>query len=151
MIRYSLRCQRGHEFEAWFKSGAAYDEQAARGLLSCASCGSGEIEKALMSPAVPSSTRAKAGAGDTPAAPVPQSFGAQLPPGLADMIRKVRAHVRSNADYVGDRFADEARRIHYDEAEARGIYGEATLEQARQLHEEGIDVHPLPKLPEEAN
>lgn len=151
MIRFALRCQRGHEFEAWFRSGDAYDDQAAQGLLACAHCGSGAIEKALMAPSVPASTRTKGKAVDRPVPSAPDSFGTQLPAGLVEVIRKVRQHVRDNSDYVGDRFAEEARRIHYEESERRGIYGEATIEQARQLRDEGIEVHPLPKLPEEAN
>ena len=151
MIRYSLRCRRGHEFEAWFRSSDAYDEQEVRGFLSCASCGSAEVEKALMAPAVPASTRAKGQSNDRPAAGATKSFGASLPAELIDVIRRVRKHVSETSDYVGDRFAEEARRIHYEESEQRGIHGEATMEQARQLHKEGIEVHPLPKLPEDAN
>lgn len=152
MIRYRLRCQRGHEFEAWFRSGEAFDDQAGRGLLTCATCGNGEIEKALMAPSVPASTR-KGKSKRQPAepAPVAQTFGTQLPPELVEIARKIRTHVRENSDYVGNRFAEEARRIHYEESEPRGIYGEATLDEAKQLHEEGIEVHPLPKLPEDSN
>ena len=150
MIRYRLRCQLGHEFEAWFGSSAAFDEQARRQQLSCAACDSREIEKALMAPAVAASTRTTTSQDPTQRAGR-QSFGNQLPAEFVELARKVRTHVRDNADYVGDRFADEARRIHYEERKQRGIYGEATPRQARELHDEGIEVHPLPRLPEDAN
>ena len=149
MIRYRLRCKSGHEFEAWFRSSSAYDDQAGKGLLDCAQCGSREIEKALMAPSIAKPFE--------PAANLPVQqpnrprFGAQLPAPVLEKLRQVRDFVRQNSDYVGDRFADEARRIHYDEAEPRGIYGEATLDEARELHDEGIEVHPLPRLPDDAN
>ncbi len=151
MIRYRLRCDSGHEFEAWFPSSAGYDAQAERGLLSCAECGTANVEKALMAPAVGKS--AEDASRNSPSLPVPsrRPVAAQLPAPMVEMLRKIREHVRENSDYVGDRFAEEARRIHYDEAEARGIYGEATVAEARELHEEGIEVHRLPALPDDAN
>ncbi len=153
MIRYALKCSTGHEFEAWFRSSAAYDEQEARGLVSCAVCGSEKVTKALMAPSLRTSeTRMPAPAGpSTESLPAPQPAAAHVPREVVELMRRVRDHVRSNADYVGDKFADEARKIHYDEAEHRGIYGEATPEEARALAEEGIDVHQLPVLPEDKN
>ena len=148
MIRYSLRCDSGHEFEGWFRSSAAFDDQAAAGLLSCVQCGSAKVEKALMAPNV-----AKSGeeAPPKPSVPARVPHGAHMPPKVLELLREMRDHVHKNADYVGNRFADEARKIHYEETEARGIYGEATPAEARALHEEGIAVHPMPHLPEDAN
>ena len=154
MIRFSLRCGEGHQFEGWFRSGAEYDSQSARGLLSCANCGSSKVEKALMAPAVaPSDKRARPPAAPpTATTPEPKlAMGKALPPEFVEFAKKLRAHVRENAEYVGPRFADEARKIHYEEAEPRGIYGETTPSQARELREEGIEAYPLPVLPDDAN
>jgi hypothetical protein len=147
MIRYRLRCDSGHDFEAWFSSSVGYDDQAARGLLSCAVCGVAKVEKALMAPNIPKSAE------DRPALPLlaKRPMAAQLPAPMREMLRQIHDHVKKNSDYVGDRFAEEARKIHYDETAARGIYGEATAAQARELHEEGIEVHALPALPDDAN
>lgn len=142
MIRYSLRCGRDHEFEAWFRSSADYDRAAAAGENACPVCGSHEIAKALMAPAV-SGTRKEETV--TLAAPDPRSRA------MREMIKEFRKKVTENADYVGDKFAEEARKIHYDETEQRGIYGEATTEEARSLAEEGIAFQPLPSLPEDRN
>ena len=151
MIRYRLRCDSGHEFEAWFPSSAGYDAQATRGLLSCAVCGVSKVDKAMMAPNV--GKQAEDMRSGPPAPPVPNKLpvAAQLPPPMLEMLKKIREHVRETSDYVGDKFAEEARRIHYDEAEARGIYGEATMAEARDLFEEGIEVHALPALPGDAN
>jgi hypothetical protein len=142
VIRYSLSCPDGHEFEAWFGDSAAYDAQKAKGLLICPVCGSEEVEKALMAPSV-STARQKDSV--RLAANVPEHQEA------ISMLRKLREHLTENADYVGPRFAEEARKIHYNEAEKRGIYGEASREDAHALAEEGIEFHPLPMLPEEHN
>jgi len=142
MIRYSLACTDGHEFEAWFGDSAAYDAQKTKGLLICPVCGSAEVEKALMAPSV-STARQKDSV--RLAANVPEQQEA------VSMLRKLREHLTENADYVGPRFAEEARKIHYNETEKRGIYGEASKEDARALTEEGIEFHPLPMLPEEHN
>jgi hypothetical protein len=148
MIRYALRCRKGHEFEAWFKSSDAFDQQAKTGKVLCAVCGSKKVEKALMAPSV--STRKKA-------EPVAV---AQTPPGdkqseirreMMALMRKLRAEVEANAEYVGPQFADEARKIHHEESPARGIYGEATAEDVKALKEEGIEFYPLPALPEDHN
>lgn len=158
MIRYALRCERGHEFEAWFSSSAAYDTQAADGAVICPACGSTGVEKALMAPSLGPS--AKHGKSRRPASrPEPAADaaeGARLArtpdmKQLRALARRLREHVTDNADYVGDRFAEEARKIHYEETEARGIYGEATADEAQELQEEGIDFHPLPALPEDQN
>ena len=157
MIRYRLICDTGHEFDAWFPRSSAFDEQSERGFIVCAECGSGKVGKALMAPSVVTRT-AQPPAQEAPPArqaatppPSPPSLAAHLPPEAVELLRKVRQHVLQTAENVGDRFAEEARKIHFEEAEARGIYGQATREEAEQLIDEGIDFHPLPHLPEDAN
>lgn len=141
MIQYSLSCQNGHSFDAWFASAAAYDTQQARGLVSCAVCGVTDVSKALMAPAVARTDKGKV------------SLSAAHPEAakFREILRAYRQQVVSEADYVGDRFADEARKIHFEEVEARGIYGEATRDEVAALAEEGIEFMPLPDLPEEHN
>lgn len=155
MIRYALVCERRHEFEIWFKNSADYDRQRKRKLVTCPVCGSAKVEKAVMSPAVAKS----AGRVDPPAEGVSPE-AAQRPPvtmmttqerELRQKLRELRDHLIKNADYVGPRFPEEARRMHYGEIEHRSIYGEATPQEARELHEEGIEFHPLPVLPEDRN
>lgn len=160
MIRYDLICDKGHGFDGWFSDSAAYDEQAKRGLVACIHCGSAKVEKQLMAPGIPvKSNRRKEG--PTRPAPVAASVPSAQPmlagafdprqEKLIQMMREVRKAVEENAEYVGNRFAEEARKIHYDESEKRGIYGETTAEDARELIEEGIAIHPLPVLPEDGN
>ncbi len=146
MIRYRLSCPDAHEFDAWFKSSAAYDSQAGAGQVSCPECGSHHIEKALMAPSV-KTARSQEERAKQPKRPM----ASLMPPELQAMMKKIRDHVRETSDYVGDKFADEARKIHYEETEARGIYGEATMDEAQSLHEEGIPFQPLPVLPEDKN
>lgn len=129
MIRYDLRCAHGDEFDAWFGSIADYDKQAEAGMIECPHCGSTQVEKAPMAPAVRTS-RAK-------------ETQQQRAVAMA-MAAKVREHIRDNFDYVGDKFAEEARKMHGGESEERAIWGEATPEQARELAEEGIPAAPLP-------
>ena len=129
MIRYDLRCANGDEFEAWFGSIADYDVQSANGQLQCPHCGVAKVEKAIMAPAVRTS-RAKEGQKDRAVAMA--------------MAAKVREHIKENFDYVGDKFADEARKMHSGETEERAIYGETTPEEARALIEEGVPASPLP-------
>lgn len=142
MIQYSLVCDSQHKFDAWFRNAEAYDQQAARGILTCPFCSSKRVDKALMAPAV--STRS----GKTN-----ETFSAGHPDRakLVAAMRSLREQLTSNAEYVGDRFAEEARKIHDDEAEMRGIYGEATREEVTALAEDGIEFMPLPILPEEQN
>ena len=138
MIVYNLRCGGGHEFEGWFQSGAAFDEQAATGKLMCPMCDSRKVEKAIMAPAV-AGTRKSVSAKD------------ELKK-MRQFVSGMRKYVKENADYVGPRFPEEARKIHYGETEERHIYGEATLKEAKELIEEGVDVAPLPPdLDEAAN
>ena len=147
MIRYDLICDKGHGFDGWFRDSDAYDMQAERGLVSCSVCGSEKIQKQLMAPGIPAKSNRKAeGPQKMVAGPVDPRLQMMM-----DMVREVRKQVEENADYVGDKFAEEARKIHYAEAEKRGIYGEATADEAKALIEEGIDVHALPRLPEDGN
>ena len=147
MIRYDLVCADGHEFDGWFRDSATYDKQARRGFVACSVCGSSKVEKQLMAPGIPAKSNRKD--------EVPQKMVAgPVDPRVAmmmKMMREMRQHVEENADYVGDKFAEEARKIHFAETEARGIYGEATADEATALIEEGIEVFPLPRLPEDGN
>jgi hypothetical protein len=131
MILFDLRCKDGHAFEAWFRDSAAYDDQVAAGDLACPVCGSAEVTKALMAPAVNSR---------------PKIDGAQAAEAMR-LWRKVQNHIEKNFDHVGPRFAEEARKIHHGEAEKRSIYGEATKTEAKELRDEGIEVSQMPWLP----
>lgn len=136
MICFSLNCSQDHEFEGWFRDSTAFEEQVAHDQLSCPFCNDTKIRKALMAPAV---ARGREVA-------VVDEKKAQLAM-MAHMMRKVREHVEQNFDNVGPRFAEEARRIHYGETEARDIFGQASLTEAKELVEEGIAVRPLPDVP----
>jgi hypothetical protein len=131
VIAYSLRCHKGHEFDGWFQNSAAFDRQFERGQLSCPSCNSVRIEKAIMAPAVSGtkkSVRSKAGEAKQ----------------MRQFATGLRKYIQENAEYVGPSFAEEARKIHYGETAERHIYGEATHKEAQELVEEGVDVAPLP-------
>lgn len=164
MIHYSLHCADGHEFDGWFPGAAAFEQQAASGHISCPTCGSTRITRALMAPALPRKANARAEApaapttapADTPPAPAPAASPpasppanqmAMLPDALRVALQKLRAEVEKRADYVGNGFADEARRIHNGEVTARPIYGEATESQAEALAEDGIEVARIPWVP----
>lgn len=153
MIKYALTCKDGHAFEAWFANSATYDKQARRGLVSCPDCGSTKVEKAMMAPSVATRGRGRGEREIVPdAPPSPEQMrrmAAQKE--MLEVMRKVRRHVEANAEYVGPKFAEEARKIHHEETEARGIYGEASLAEAKELVEEGIGVLPLPRLPEDGS
>lgn len=153
MIRYTLACPDAHAFEAWFSDSDAFEKQQADGLLACPVCGSAAVDRALMTPSV-STARGREAREEKPsvrlAANVPESSAPDKRE-IATALRKLRQHLTENAENVGNRFAEEARRIHYDEAERRAIYGEATHEDARGMAEEGIEFHPLPPLPEDHN
>ncbi len=137
MIVYNLRCKTGHEFEAWFRSGADYDDQAATGKLLCPMCNSTHVEKAIMAPAV---------AGTKKSAPTDELKK------MRQFMTGMRKYVEANADNVGKQFPEVARKIHYGETEHRHIYGEASLDEAKELVEEGVEIAPLPPdLDEEAN
>jgi hypothetical protein len=128
MIRFALRCASGHEFEAWFRNGEGYETQQTAGEIACPECGDTHVEKALMAPSIGRSR------GAAPISP------AQLRSALVELRRQVE----SRCDYVGQQFAEEARRIHYGESDPRGIYGEATADESRELAEEGIKVGRIP-------
>jgi len=166
VIHYALVCAAGHHFESWFANSAAFDKQAKRGLVTCPACGSAKVEKALMAPALArGGKRAKtAEAATTPEAPATPEAAAPGPADKAPVamisheerelrskLKELRDHLVKNADYVGGKFPEEARRMHYGEIEHRSIYGEASPDDANALHEEGIAFHPLPVLPEERN
>ncbi len=169
MIRYALACEHGHSFDSWFANSAAYDKQARRSLVTCPFCGSAKVDKAIMAPRL---ARGEAAAPPEPAAPPAMTTAAPpaaTPPQLAgapkaqmammspqerelrQKLKELREHVTKNASYVGPRFPEEARKIHYGETEHRSIYGEASPEEAKKLHDEGIEFHPLPILPDEFN
>ena len=148
MIRYDLICEDGHEFDGWFSDSAAFDEQSKRGLVSCVHCGSNRIEKQLMAPGIPVKANRKT---EAPAKPVLATTLDPRQQKIAQMMRDLRKAVEEHSEYVGNKFAEEARKIHYEEAEKRGIYGETTAEDAQELLEEGIEIHPLPILPEDGN
>jgi hypothetical protein len=148
MIRYRLRCDKSHEFEAWFRNSHSFDGQAKRGQVTCPACGSASVHKALMAPSVAVKGNKKR---EVVAVNNEATKQVATRAQFLEAMRQMRAEVEAKADYVGPRFAEEARKIHYEETEARGIYGEASMEDVRELHEEGIEFYPLPALPEEQN
>lgn len=135
MIRYDLICHNDHEFEAWFSGSADYDAQRKKRLIACPICGSAKIGKAIMAPAV-STARKKEARAEREA----QNTSAMM----NEMAAKIRDEIASQCDDVGEKFADEARAMHYGEKDKRGIYGQASLKEAAELHEEGITALPLP-------
>ena len=153
MIRYNLRCRQGHSFESWFQSSSAYESQEKRRLVSCPTCGSTEVERAIMAPQIvskkPQVTAAPPSTETT--SPEPASLMMAKETELRAKLRELRDHIVKNADNVGDRFPNEARKMHYGEIEHRPIYGQASNEEARALIEEGVEVSPLPVLPEDRN
>jgi hypothetical protein len=152
MIRYTLVCEAAHGFECWFPSSDAYESQAERGLVACPVCGSVAVTKAVMAPQVARKDRSPAEvAPAAPPAEAPVPMIAEPERKLREMIKALHAHVAAHSEHVGERFADEARKIHYGEAEGRSIHGQASLSEARALIEEGIDVAPLPMLPDDRN
>ena len=156
MIRYALACEKAHAFESWFQSSAAYDKQVRRGLVTCPVCNSAKIEKTIMAPRVSGAKKRGAAPAQQPSAPAPEVPApvAMVSPQereLRKKLRELREHLVKNADYVGQKFPEEARKMHYGETEHRSIYGEASPDQAKELHEEGIEFHPLPVLPDERN
>ena len=166
MIRYALRCDRGHDFESWFQDSASFDRQVKRKLVACPACDSVKVEKAIMAPQITRkgrgarqrgseerlAARASTEAAVAPAAP---ESGASLmtPEGseLRAKLKELRDHIKAQADNVGEQFPDEARKMHYGEIKPRPIYGEATPDQARALVDEGVEVMPMPVLPGDRN
>jgi hypothetical protein len=160
MIRYSLICEKKHDFDIWFKNSADYDRQAKRGLVTCPACGSGNVEKALMAPALGRGSRKGISASVAEVAPAPDTPAENKTPvamvspqerEFRAKLKELRDHLTKNADNVGAKFPEEARKIHYGEAEHRSIYGEASPQEAKELLDEGVDLHPLPVLPDERN
>ena len=174
MILYNLICHKGHAFESWFPSSTAYDKQAKRGLVSCPSCGSAKVEKAIMAPQIPRKGRtAEQRAGEekviratarqkkaaaVEATPVPAATPASEPMLMAQQekellskLKELRDHIKANADNVGEQFPEQARKMHYGEIEHRPIYGDASPTEAKALIEEGVEVLPMPVLPEDRN
>ncbi len=165
MIRYSLHCDRGHTFESWFQSSSAYESQEKRKLVNCPVCGSAKVERSIMAPQIvskkgrDSQNRDSQGSNDLPAPAQPAEVTA---PGstpllmaqereLRAKLKELRDHIVKNADNVGERFPNEARKMHYGDIEHRPIYGEASPEEARSLIDEGVEVSPLPVLPDDRN
>ena len=138
MIKYTLLCDNNHDFEGWFPNAAGYENQIEAKRVKCPACGSAKVRKAVMTPNIATGRKRTKSNGP-------------LSPEALDTLRAVRQHVVNNADYVGPRFAEEARKIHFGEIEARGIYGEATTAEAKALLDEGVNVSALPKLPEDHN
>jgi hypothetical protein len=167
VIHYALVCGAGHTFESWFANSAAYDKQVKRGLVTCPACGSAKVEKAIMAPSLArgggrgktAETRDVAASEPVSAPDSAEGATAKAPVAmiseqereLRTKLKELRDHLVKNADYVGGEFPEEARRMHYGEIEHRSIYGEASPEDAKSLHEEGVEFHPLPRLPDERN
>jgi hypothetical protein len=167
MILYRLRCKEEHEFDGWFRNGATFDAQRESGALECPVCGTATVSKALMAPSIASGRHAseplsaEASGSDTQAGEIQagethaNEIQAVHPvmrqvAELKRQLRAMRRLVEENCDYVGDRFADEARRIHYGESEANGIYGETTPEESERLREEGIEFGSMPWIRDDA-
>jgi hypothetical protein len=167
MIRYCLVCDKGHDFESWFADSAAYDKQAKRKQVACPHCGSAKVEKAIMAPRLATSKKGQSSAIGTPiaapppadaqttapatAAPAPVAMISPQERELRTKLKELRDHLTKNADNVGAKFPEQARKMHYGEIEHRSIYGEATPDDAKALAEEGIEFHPLPILPDDRN
>ena len=156
MIRYNLRCEHDHAFDSWFQSSSAYDSQVKRKLVTCPVCGSAKVEKAIMAPQIVSKKGRKS-PGPAPAAPADANASESTPLLMAQerelraKLKELRDHIVKNADNVGERFPNEARKMHYGDIEHRPIYGEASPDEARALIDEGVEVSPLPVLPEDRN
>ena len=161
MIHYNLRCKKGHAFESWFQSSSAYEIQEKRKLVNCPVCGSSDVARAIMAPRVVS----KKGRDKAPTEPLPVPAPATevMPPAsptpllmtqereLRTKLKELRDHIVKNADNVGERFPNEARKMHYGDIEHRPIYGEASPDEAKALIDEGVEVMPIPALPDDRN
>ncbi len=148
MIKYALACEQAHAFESWFPSSDAFETQRKRGFVTCPFCNSAKVEKQIMAPSVARTDKAPA-----PAAPEAQPFAvlSEKEREIRAALRALREHVLKNSENVGKGFVEEARKMHYGETEERSIYGEADLAEARALLEEGIDVLPIPVVPDDRN
>ncbi len=148
MIHYQLRCAADHAFDGWFRDSGAFEQQAARHLVTCPECGDATVHRALMAPAIGRKrvTVDESGAPATSAPSLPEK-AAVLPDQVRAMLQRLRGEIERTSDYVGPDFADEARRIHHGESDKRNIYGETTPEQAEALADEGIEVARVPWVP----
>jgi hypothetical protein len=148
MIKYALACEQAHEFESWFPSSEAFETQRKRGFVTCPFCNSAKVEKQIMAPSIARTDK-------TPKAPAPEAQPmavlSEQERALRAALRALREHVMKNAENVGKDFVEEARKMHYGETEERSIFGEADLAEAQALLEEGIDVLPLPIVPDDRN
>lgn len=168
MIRYALQCERGHAFESWFQDSASYDRQAKRGLVTCPACDSAKVEKSIMAPQIPrkgrtagqrsgeetllrTKVRQKKAAAAAADAPLSEAMIAPQESELRAKLKELRDHIRANADNVGEQFPEQARKMHYGEIAHRPIYGDASPTEAKALIEEGVEVLPLPVLPDDRN
>lgn len=160
MIKYALVCNKGHGFESWFADSAAYDKQVKKKLVACPMCDSTKVEKAIMAPRITSSRKKAARpieaprempAAAPPAAPAPVAVMSPMEKEFRSKLKELRDHMLKNADNVGERFPEEARKMHYGEIEHRSIYGEASPEEAKKMADEGIEFMPIPVLPEDRN
>ena len=148
-----LRCDGGHEFEAWFRSSGEFDRQAECGLVACAACGSHAVVRGLMAPALvggaraPASEAGEAAAPAAPAAPSRAVAGGAMPDQVRALLSRMRSEIERHCEDVGRGFADEALRMHRGEAEHRGIYGEATETEREALADEGVEIARIPWLP----
>lgn len=155
MIRYALVCDNAHEFESWFATSSSFEEQAARGLVTCPICDSAKVERAIMAPNVartdrdrsPAEPAAEPATVPAPVPATPMALMGEKEVAFRQMVEALHKHVTENAEHVGPRFAEEALKIHNGEADSRAIYGEATMDDAQRLHEEGVEFMPLPRLP----
>ena len=156
MILYRLRCSKGHEFESWFKDSKTYERQEKKSLIGCAVCGDAKVARAPMAPHLGKGSKKTEAevpaAAPPPAAPSPEqqqmaAMAKHMPKELREALLKVRAEVEKNCEHVGDKFADEARKIHYGESDKRGIYGETTPDEAAAPADEGIEVAKIPWVP----
>jgi hypothetical protein len=147
MIRYSLKCAEGHEFDSWFQSAAAFDALVDKRLVSCAICGGDKVTKAIMAPRVASKDGGSAVAPPASAPDQQRPLGQAAPHPAEQALRAIREHLEKNSTYVGGQFAREARAMHLGDAEQRPIHGEANPDEARALIEDGVPIAPLPILP----
>jgi hypothetical protein len=162
VIRYALQCHKGHGFESWFSGSASYESQARRGLVTCPVCGSAKVEKAIMAPALkrtdrmrrqapPAAESEPAAAVPAPEVPTPVAMISAEEREFRSKLKELHEHIAKTAENVGPRFPEEARKMHYGEADHRSIYGQASPDEAKELLDEGIEFHPIPSLPEDRN
>jgi hypothetical protein len=151
MIRYALLCKHDHKFESWFDNSNAFDKLQKANLIECPHCGSTTIRKALMTPQISTRRSNKTAISERSLARSDDDNLQKMQMEATELARKIRDHVKENAENVGDKFAEEARKIHFEEVEPHNIYGNATPEEAQELADDGVDFAPLPDLPEDKN